>query len=105
MLDNIYINVLLTILTVATGITTLLSFANVKRESNKTDDEKRGELQSDIKYIKSVVEDVRQGTKEINRLLDSHNERIARVEESCKQAHKRISEHDKKFERIEESRG
>lgn len=88
--ESSFIEVLLTLLTITTGITAILNFANIRRKDNKTDNAKEGELQSDIQYIKSILIDVRSETKEINKLLDTHSEHIARVEESCKQAHKRL---------------
>lgn len=88
--DSYFAEVLLFLLTIAQGITAMLTFTNTRRKDNKADHTKDGELQSDIQYIKSVLIDVRSETKEINKLLDTHSEHIARVEESCKQAHKRI---------------
>ena len=90
--DGNLVEILLTILTIVTGITTVLNFINIRRKDGKKENEEDGELKADIHYIKSVLIDVRQETKEINNLLDNHSERLTRVEESCKQAHKRIDE-------------
>lgn len=98
--NNLIISILLTFLTVATGITTILNFFNIRRKDNRSDDEKQGHLQADLAYIKSVLIDVRQETKEISQLVSDHGERLTRVEESCKQAHKRITENREQIEEL-----
>lgn len=87
-----YVEIMLTILTFCTGAVAIATFSNNRRKDSKMAGEKNGTISADLQYIKSVLLDVRTETKEINRMLEDHSERIARVEESCKQAHKRIDE-------------
>ncbi len=51
-----------------------------------------GELKSDIKYIKSGVDDIKIDLKVQEKRVNELSERVTRIEESAKQAHKRIDE-------------
>lgn len=62
-----------------------------KKDSYK-DGDNDGTLKSDTQYIKRRVDDVLLEQRNINNTLNTHGERITRVEESAKQAHKRINE-------------
>lgn len=55
------------------------------------------ENKADTEYIKRRVDDILLEQRNTNNKLDSHAERITRVEESVKQAHKRLD----RMERIE----
>lgn len=61
----------------------------IKTENYNSGNEK-GNIKTDIQYIKRLMEDVLLEQRRINDTLGSHSERITRVEESAKQAHKRI---------------
>lgn len=81
--------ILLPILTAGCTIATFfIARHNEARHNGKTD----GALKSDIEYIKRRSEDTLLELRELNKTLDAHAERLARVEESAKQAHKRIDE-------------
>ena len=70
-------------------------YANFRRNSDKDiqhDAVSSGELKSDIKYIRSGVDDMKVEMKVQGKQLDSLSERVTRVEESSKQAHKRLDE-------------
>lgn len=93
---NMEINtdMILTLLTIFSGATAVISFINVRKKENRKEGAADAQLKADIQYIKSVITDIRTETREINSTLDSHSERLTRVEESAKQAHKRIDEHE-----------
>lgn len=98
-------DILLTLLTFFTGITAILTFINNRKKDNVNEGKENGALKADLQYIKSVLIDVRSETQSINKTLDMHTERLARVEESTKQAHKRLNEHDSRILKIEEKQG
>ena len=90
-----YTNLILTALTIVTGVLAIVNFFNGRKKDNKQDGEREATLRSDLQYIKDVLIDVRRETKEINQLLDKHSEKLAKAEEKIKSAFERI-------ERIEE---
>lgn len=67
----------------------------LKKDSYK-EGEQTSSLKTDIQYIKRLIEDVLLEQRRINDTLNSHSERITRVEESSKQAHKRIDRLEQK---------
>lgn len=85
-----YSNVILTLLTIVTGVLAVVNFFNGRKKDNKHDGEREATLRSDLQYIKEVLIDVRRETKEINQLLDKHGERLTKVEEKMKNAVERI---------------
>lgn len=85
-----YSNIILTLLTIVTGILAVANFFNGRKKENKQDGATEATLRSDLQYIKDVLIDVRRETKEINQLLDKHGERLTKVEEKMKSAFERI---------------
>lgn len=91
-MDGIYLEVLLTLLTIITGTLTILTFLGNKKKDAKNDGTSAGQIQSDLIYIKNILVDLKSEFKDIKSIVDAHSERLARIEESTKQAHKRIDE-------------
>lgn len=85
-----YTNLILTALTIVTGVLAVVNFFNGRKKENRQDGEREATLRSDLQYIKEVLIDVRRETKEINQLLDKHGERLTKVEEKIKTAFERI---------------
>lgn len=85
-----YTDIILTALTIVTGVLAIVNFFNGRKKDNKQDGEREAILRSDLQYIKDVLIDVRRETKEINQLLDRHGERLTKVEEKMKTAFERI---------------
>lgn len=85
-----YSNIILTLLTIVTGVLAVVNFFNGRKKENKQDGAAEATLRSDLQYIKDVLIDVRRETKEINQLLDNHSERLTKVEEKLKNAFERI---------------
>lgn len=84
------VEILLTILTIFSGVTAILTFFGNRRKDHQNEGETSGLIKADLQYIKTTLEDVKNDTRNINIHLDNHSDRLARVEESAKQAHKRI---------------
>lgn len=100
-----YSTIVLSGLTVFLGILTIINFFNGRKRQNETEGEKHGELQSDISFIKSLLLEVRDETKEINKTLNSHSVDIAEVKKSVKSAHKRIDEALERIAKLENKGG
>lgn len=83
-------NIILTLLTIATGTLAVANFFNGRGKDSKLSGEREATLRSDLQYIKEVLIDVRRETKEINQLLDKHSERLTKVEEKVKTAFMKI---------------
>ena len=83
-------NIILTILTIVTGILAVVNFNNNRQKEHKRSGAEEATLRSDLQYIKDVLIDVRRETKEINQLIDKHSERLTKVEEKVKTAFERI---------------
>lgn len=64
-------------------------------EQLKVQIKEASENKADTEYIKRRVDDILLEQRNTNSKLDSHAERITRVEESVKQAHKRINRIEK----------
>ena len=89
-----YTNIILTALTITTGVLAVVNFFASRRKDSKKDGEREATLRSDLQYIKEVLLDVRRETKEINQLLDKHSERLTKLEEKLKSAFERIEHLD-----------
>lgn len=85
-----YADIILTLLTIATGVLAIVTFIVNRNKDSKNDGASEATLRSDLQYIKEVLIDVRRETKEINQLLDKHGERLTKVEEKVKAAFERI---------------
>lgn len=99
-----YTGIILTLLTIATGLLGILTFINGRKKDNISDGEKDGALRADLAYIKSVLLDVRSETKEINKLLEDHSQRLARCEERIKSIFARIEQIEKRCKKAEDER-
>lgn len=85
-----YTDLILTALTIVTGVLAVANFFNGRKKQNEQDGAAGATLRSDLQYIKEVLIDVRRETKEINQLLDKHSERLTKVEEKVKNAFESI---------------
>jgi peptidoglycan hydrolase CwlO-like protein len=85
-----YSNVILTILTIVTGVLAVVNFFNGRTKEHKQNGAQEATLRSDLQYIKDVLIDVRREAKETNQLLDKHSERLTKVEEKVKTVFERI---------------
>lgn len=67
-----------------------LTFRSKVKEDNKKDGIESGQLKADIEYIKRSSDTTLLELRDLNRTVNNHADRLARVEESTKSAHKRI---------------
>lgn len=86
---NIFITCVAAICGIIFGYLTMQ--ARVKGESKQSGIE-AGQLKADIDYIKRSSDTTLLEIRCLNRTVNNHADRLARVEESTKQAHLRINE-------------
>lgn len=96
-----YTDIILTILSVATGVLAIVTFFKNGKKDNVKSGEEEGLLKADLTYIKDLLSEIKTETKEINKMLESHSVDIARVEQDVKSAHKRIDDAIKRIEELE----
>lgn len=82
-------SVIVAILSVAVAY---FAYKRNKTKDDKEENEKKGQLEANIEYIKSRVDELIADEKETKTELLDLRQRVTRVEESSKQAHKRIDE-------------
>lgn len=82
------------------GVVSLLiavsTFLNTRRKDNRQDGERNGAVTSELYYLRNIMEEVRDETREIRNLVGDHGERIAKCEakiESALQRIKRLEQH------------
>lgn len=71
------------------------------RNGLKKDGNAEGSLRSDVGYIKSSVDDLKQEQRNFNSLHYDLAERVAKVETSDKSAHHRIDGIEEKLDKIQ----
>lgn len=89
-----------TIISFLSGIVSIIAIFNFWRTSKKESEQsgsKAGALQSDLSYIKILLNDVKTEVKGINERIEENSEKIAKVEESVRQAHKRLTQLETKY--------
>ena len=88
------LEIFLTILSVATGLCAIIFGFLAFRRNQKADDKEEGSLRgtmlTDIGYIKSGVDDIKDEQREQRKTNADFLERLVDCEASTKQAHKRI---------------
>ena len=82
------------------GVVALLlsisTFMNTRRKDNQHDGERAGVVSAELSNIKTLLEEVRDETREIKKSVSDHGERIAKCEakvDSALQRIKRLEQH------------
>ena len=66
------------------------TFTNARRKDNRSAGAQEATVQSELKYIKELLQDVRSDMKELTKSIDQHAERIATCEAQIISAFKSI---------------
>lgn len=66
------------------------TFSNTRRKDNRSAGAQEATVQSELKYIKELLQDVRSDMKELTKSIDQHAERIATCEAQITSAFKSI---------------
>lgn len=98
-MEQAVITMVVSILSAVVSITAIISFVRKNKSENVQEGNKAGALQSDLAYIKNLLNDVKAEVKGIDKRIEINTERIAKVEESVRQAHKRLNQLENKFYR------
>lgn len=77
MIDFDMTDLLLAVVSLMLAIST---FANNRRKENQRDGERNGVVSSELNNIKTLLEEVRDETREIKHCVSDHGERIAKCE-------------------------
>lgn len=86
-------NILITCVAAVSGIIFgYLTFQSRVRGESKQSGMEAGQLKADIEYIKRSSDTTLLELRFLNKTVNNHADRLARVEESTKQAHQRINE-------------
>ena len=74
---------------IGTAIAILVALKNVRQDAN-ADGQASGQVLSELGYIKSGVDDIKQEQREQHKINVDFTNRITAVESSAKQAHHRL---------------
>lgn len=93
-MDETKVSILCTVLSLTFAIlgylVAYLTFQRNKKKDDTDEGQNKGEMISDIRYIKAGVDDLKRETADQRKIVNELGERVTRVEESVKQALKRI---------------
>lgn len=100
MIDFDMTDLLLAVVSLLLAIST---FANNRRKDNRQDGERNGVISSELGNIKTMLEEVRNETREIKHSVSDHGERIAKCEAKITSALVRLERIERQFD--ENSKG
>ena len=87
---NTYISVILTLLTIITGILTILSFANARKKDSNDDSEQKGAMGQKISNIDTRTLSMEKDIQEIRKTEQNTMQLAIEALASAKSAHKRL---------------
>lgn len=90
-----YTEVILTLLTVVTGILTILTFANSRRKDSNEQSKNIGVIEQKIDNINKRTEAIQTDVKDLREKYSITAQTLMSVQESTKSAHKRIDRVDR----------
>lgn len=90
-MDQFNLTALLSILSAIVSIIAIVNFLRTSKKESKQSGSKEGALQSDLAYIKNLLNEVKTEVKGIDKRIEENTERIAKAEESVRQAHLRLN--------------
>jgi predicted nucleic acid-binding Zn-ribbon protein len=91
------------LLAVVSLLLAISTFANNRRKDNRQDGERNGVISSELGNIKTMLEEVRNETREIKHSVSDHGERIAKCEAKITSALVRLERIERQFD--ENSKG
>lgn len=87
---EIYTNIILTLLTMITGVLTIVNFANGKNKSSNEDGKQIGKIEQKLCDIDVRTETIEREVKDLSKSFSRSNELSIEARESARQAHKRV---------------
>ena len=85
-----YLSVVLTLLTIITGILTIISYSNARKKDSNTESRNSGVMEQKIHDIDKRTETIQRDVKELREKDSTTASLVVAVQESAKSAHKRI---------------
>ncbi len=76
-------------------IFTVMTFNKNAKKDNTNDATERATMSSDIKYIRTAIDDIKVDNRVIKSDISDLQTKVARVEQSVESAHKRIDDYMK----------
>lgn len=83
-------DILLTLLTFATGAVTISNFYVARRKDSKSEGAQAATFSADLRYIKELLQDVRSETRDIKKAQNVHSEHLAQLDAQMQSALERI---------------
>lgn len=83
-------NILLTLLTFATGAVTISNFYVARKKDSKSEGAQAATFGADLRYIKELLQDVRSETRDIKKAQNLHSEHLAQLDAQLQSMHERI---------------
>ena len=83
-------DILLTLLTFATGAVTISNFTVARRKDSKNEGAQEATLGADLRYIKELLQDVRSETRDIKKSQNLHSEHLAQLDTQMQNMHERL---------------
>ena len=92
-----YISVILTLLTITTGVLTIVSFSNGRKKDSKNDGKEVGIIQQKVDNIDKRTEEMQKDIREFRITESLSAQRSIEALASAKSAHKRIDNVEKRI--------
>jgi peptidoglycan hydrolase CwlO-like protein len=93
-------DILIAVLSLVIAASTLF---NTRKKDTRNEGAQQAQLQSDLTYIKEMLQDVRTDMKDITKSNDTHTEKIAKLEEQLQSALRRIKRLEQQIDGTRES--
>ena len=84
-----YVSVAL-LCTIVGGVIGVLTFSRNKTKDDKHEGQQNGQMLTELGYIKSGIDDIKNEQREQRKINTEHATKLAAVEASAKQAHRRL---------------
>ena len=83
-------DILLTLLTLATGAAAISNFVVARKKDSKSEGAQEATFSADLRYIKELLQDVRSETRDIKKAQNLHSEHLAQLDAQMQAMHERI---------------
>lgn len=91
------------LLAVLSAFIAVSTFLGNRKKDTRNEGAQQASLQSDLKYIKDLLQDVRSDMKEITKSIDVHSEKIAKFEEKLTSLTGRVKRLEQQMDGTKES--
>ena len=99
-----YLEFILTLLTIVTGILAIVTFAIGRNKDSKNSGERLGVMSQKLDDIANRLEGIQADVREVRRGEEQTGKELVTVRESAKSAHKRIDALEKRLQKLIDGR-